>query len=715
LPEVLTNTTTPKSQKKVLKIALIGNPNSGKSTIFNALTGLNQKTANFPGVTVDKKTGYCSLNSDQQELKAEIIDLPGTYSLYPKSLDEQVTFQAIFDFANSEENYIAIVVADATNLKRSLFLCSQVIDLKVPVVLALNMMDLVEKQNLKINLQILEANLGIKVVPVNARKKEGIKELKKAISTVINSPDTSFLKTPETNAGFVKEVKEKLKLKSEYAAFIAAHNSSSLKICNTKQILFKEFKTTEAENARIQSQETLNRYSLIRQILKESLIEGPQRPLDHLTQKVDKILTHKIYGYVIFLAILFVMFQAIFTWSSYPMDLIEWCFVNLSSWLSNILPQGILADLLINGVLAGLSGIVVFVPQIAMLFAFIAILEDTGYMARVSFIMDKLMRKFGLNGKSVIPLIGGIACAVPAIMTARTISNWKERMTTIMVTPLMSCSARLPVYTLLISLAVPSESWYGFNLQGIALMSLYLLGFFAAIATAWIMRFILKTKEKSYFIMELPIYRMPRWSSVGFSIMEKVKIFLFDAGKVIIAVSIILWVLSSYAPGDTFKKLDEKYEALKIEKTIEEKELMTQYNSEKLQNSYAGIIGKTIEPVIAPLGFDWKIGIALLTSFAAREVFVGTMATIYSVNEDEKNLSIREKMSNEINPKTGEKMFNPALGFSLLLFYVFAMQCMSTLAVVYRETRSFKWPVVQFLYMSALAYISSFLAYQFLS
>ena len=425
-----------------------------------------------------------------------------------------------------------------------------------------------------------------------------------------------------------------------------------------------------------------------------------------LTKSIDDVLIHPVFGYVVFLSILFAIFQAVFAWSEYPMDLIDGLFVQLQTFTSNSLPEGLLNDLVVNGILAGLGGIVIFVPQIAFLFAFIAFLEDTGYMARVSFITDKLLRGVGLNGRSIIPLLSGAGCAIPAIMSARTISSWKERLITIMVTPLMSCSARLPVYTLIIGLIIPAEEFMGFNLQGLVLMAFYLIGFVAAISIAFLMKFIINSSERSYYIMEMPSYKIPDWKTVMYTIVEKVKVFLFDAGKIIIAISIVLWVLSSFAPGNKFEKIEEKW----LGKVDSEMHIA----AEKLEASYAGMIGKTIEPAIKPLGFDWKIGISLITSFAAREVFVGTMSTIYSVG-DENIQSIQERMKNVKNKETGEAFFTPAVGISLMLFYAFAMQCMGTVAIVYRETGHWKWPAIQFLYMGALAYLSSFIAYQLLS
>ncbi len=702
-----------------LHIALVGNPNSGKSTLFNSLTGLNQKIGNFPGVTVDKKMGELLLETPNGKVKATLIDLPGTYSLYPKSIDEEVAFQALCDPENEHFPDLTVIVADATNLKRSLFLCSQIIDLKMPVVLALNMMDLAAKHHIQIDAAKLSSALGVPVIKLNARKGEGIDELKVAIAKTTQHSKTDILQINKIAPETIEEIKKIVNVNCDFSAFILANNLNIISLVNLnsdkKAALQRLLDHHQFDAKKLQALESIERYKVIAEIMEKVVKEGESKTTNLRTKKLDKLLTHRIWGYVIFLVVLFLIFQSIFTFAAIPMEVIEQLFLQLSAFIQNHLPPGMFTDLIVNGIIAGLSGVAVFIPQIALLFAFIAILEDTGYMSRVSFIMDKLMRKFGLNGKSVIPLISGVACAVPAIMSARNIGNWKERMITIMVTPLMSCSARLPVYTLLISLVVPEDArYYFFNVQGLVLMALYLIGFLAAIFSAWVMKVILRSKEKSYFIMELPVYRMPRWKNVGFTMVEKVKVFLLDAGKVIVAISVILWVLSSYGPGNRFEEIEKKYEQVDYKSRLTDAEITAFIASEKLESSYAGLIGKKIEPAIAPLGFDWKIGISLVTSLAAREVFVGTMSTIYSVNDAENTKSIREKMLAEINPKTGQKVFTPAVGFSLMLFYAFAMQCMSTIAVVYRETKHWKWPLIQFIYMGVLAYLSSFLVYWWL-
>lgn len=691
------------------RIAMAGNPNSGKSTLFNLLTGLRQKTGNFPGVTVDLHVGTCRLSNGKS---VEIIDLPGTYSLFPKSLDEQVTATVLCNDQHQNYPQLTLIVADSTNLKRSLYLCTQLIDIGMPCILVLNMIDIAQRKTIEIDVAKLRLSLGIPVVSVNSKDGSGLTELKKLIENNPLEASASLLDMQTISNQNWQALHQKIKSKTSFDAFVQYINKDLFtKPEHSAQL--KEFAPEHVLNpVQLQTNESVSRFKLITEITNRCVIYK-NREVNPFTQKLDNIFTHKIWGFVIFLVVLFSIFQLIFTFSAIPMEWIEHAFALFSEAVANTLPQGILNDIITKGILAGLSGVVVFIPQIAFLFAFIAVLEDTGYMARVSFIMDKLMRKFGLNGKSIIPLISGAACAVPAIMGARTISNTKERLITILVTPLMSCSARLPVYTLLIALVVPNKNLWGIiNVQGLILMGLYLIGFLAAIGAAFVLQYLIKSKEKSYFIMELPIYRLPQGKQVAMVIYDKVKVFLFEAGKIIVAISILLWVMASFAPGNRMEEIDKKYELNTAGLTESDK--MNKLASEKLEASYAGIAGKTIEPFIAPLGFDWKIGISLVTSFAAREVFVGTMATIYSVGDESDERSIRLKMKDEINPVTLQPVYSTAVAFSLMLFYAFAMQCMSTIAVVFRETGGYKWPLIQFLFMSGLAYISSFVVYQLL-
>ena len=674
---------------KEISIALIGNPNAGKSTLFNSLTGLNQKTGNYPGVTVDKSEGF--FNYNQQ--KYRVTDLPGTYSLFPKSIDEEVACKAILHELNDRFDKI-IIVTDACNLKRHLLLATQVIDLKKPCILVLNMIDEADKNQLVIYQQELEKLLDVPVVAVNSRTKKGFDFLKASIEKARVS-DAVFYDLASVH-----------KLIPDFTTYESLIKSQ-FKTTPTAKELLKQFEIND----------NVSRFSKINYLISKA-IKQPENLLKSTTQKLDAIFTHKVFGFLWFFLILFIVFQFIFFMAEYPMNWIESAFAHLMNFASTHLPNGTLNDLLVNGVLAGISGIVVFVPQIALLFFFIAILEDTGYMARASFILDKVMRKFGLNGKSVIPMVSSVACAIPSIMSTRTITNWKERIITILVTPLISCSARLPVYTLLISMMFADTKAFGiFNYQGIVLMGMYLLGFAAALLAALVLKKILKTKEQSYFIMELPVYRKPQWQTVASIVLNKVRVFLFDAGKIILAISIVLWFLTSHSPGNKFDCIEKKY-ATAVSQTTDDNtidELNAQVQSEKLEASYAGILGKTMEPLIKPLGFDWKIGISLITSFAAREVFVGTMATIYSTGDSENIETLRVKLLSQKNYETQLPVYTHAVCWSLLVFYAFAMQCMSTLATTYRETKHWKWPVIQLVFMSGLAYLSSLLVYQLMS
>ncbi|MDB5024088.1 MAG: ferrous iron transport protein [Mucilaginibacter sp.] len=699
-----------------IKVALVGNPNTGKSTLFNALTGLNQKIGNFPGVTVDKKTGVCDLPDGR---RAQVIDLPGTYSLYPKSRDESIVFSVLADKSNPLRPDLAVVILDASNLKRNLLLYTQVADLKIPVIVALNMMDLAKKADITIDVNAFAQKLGVPVVPISARRIEGIDKLKEAIThanKIALQEDTIDVEAIAPQ--LVAQISKEINVDNPYYALQLAHQHETINFITAAESdrieeLEHEF---SFHSQKAQASETIARYNFINDLLYDTVTKKETAHDQTISNKIDKILTHKTFGFVIFFAILIFIFQSIFAWSAYPMKLIADSFVWIQSSLHRVLPAGPLTNLLVDGVIAGLSGVMVFIPQITILFGFISILEDTGYMSRVTFMMDRIMRKVGLNGKSVVPLIGGFACAVPSIMSTRNIENWKDRMITIMVTPLITCSARLPVYTLLIALVVPNRNiWWIFNLQGLALTGMYLFSMVSAVTVAFVMKYLLKARERGYFIMELPVYRMPRWKNVGYSMYDRAKAFVLQAGKVIIAVSVILWVLASYGPGGRFDRIEQKYKQPQYAQHLNPDELHRAMASEKLENSYAGVLGHVIEPVIKPLGFDWKIGIALITSFAAREVFVGTMATIYSVNGDaEKMESVQQKMHAAKNPQTGEPVFTVAVAFSLMMFYAFAMQCASTVAVVYRETKNWRWPASQFAYMTVLAYLASLITYHLL-
>ncbi len=697
----------------ILHIALVGNPNSGKTSLFNALTGLNQKVGNFPGVTVDKKTGELALEDNRKTI---LIDLPGTYSLYPRRADEWVAYKVLMNADAENKANLVLLVADASNLKRNLLFCSQIIDLKIPVVVALTMNDLAAKKGIRIDISGLEAELGVPVVLVNPRKNKGLAELKKVLSQYVKVPSNKtsadFIDNHKMAPKAIEQVQNIFPALSNYAAVHYLINHENFPLTDQAQ---KNIEQIEIDNqfnpTKTQADEIMQRYARIKQIMQKNVVEPDPLEQKLFSDKLDDILLHQTWGYFILFAVLFLLFQSVFWLAKFPMDSIESVFKQVAFWLNHTLAPSWFLDLLVNGIVAGMSGIFVFIPQIMILFGIITILEDTGYMARISFLSDRVMRKVGLNGKSVMPMISGFACAVPAIMSARNIENKKERLLTILVTPLMSCSARLPVYTILISLVVDDKYYFGFlSLQGLVMMGLYVLGVLMALIVSYVMKWVIQIKEKSFFILELPIYRAPRWKNVGITMVEKAKIFVTDAGKIIMIISILLWFLCSHGPGNRMENVERKYAALAQALPTQKAVLAKRLSSEKLQNSYAGLLGQTIEPVIKPLGYDWKIGIALITSIAAREVFVGTMATLYSVEESDNN-SLREKLQSATHAD-GSKVYSLPAAFSLMIFYVLAMQCMSTLAVVKRETKSWKWPVFQFSYMTGLAYLMSLIVYQ---
>jgi len=702
-------------KNKNLHIALVGNPNSGKSSLFNCLTGLNQQVGNFPGVTVDKKTGSTSLSATQE---VKIIDLPGTYSLYPRREDEWVSYKVLMSQDKDLRADVVVAVADASNLKRNLLFCTQIIDLKVPVVIALTMMDLAKRKGINIDIAALERELGVPVVAVNPRKNKGIPQLKKAIEQtakhLYHYPVRDFIDNKALAENAITGVKEHFPKLSDYSAihYLINHETFDLEEPVQKAIEDIELKNN-FNPTKTQAEEILQRYSRIRHIMQQTVSEPDPLQKTLFTERLDNLLLHRVWGYAILLAVLFLLFQSVFWLAQFPMDWIELGFAKLSQWLSSSLPDNRWTDLLINGVIAGIGGILIFVPQIMILFGLITILEDSGYMARISFLSDRLMRSVGLNGKSVMPMISGFACAVPAIMSARNIENKKERLLTILITPLMSCSARLPVYTILIGLVIPKTYLLGFlGVQGLVMMGLYLLGLVMALVVSYVAKWFIRINEKSFFILELPTYRSPRWGNVLPTMISKARIFVMDAGKVIMIISLVLWALCSFGPGHKMQQVTQQYEKALSIPGADSIQLGRDYKTAKLEKSYAGILGKAIEPAITPLGYDWKIGIALITSFAAREVFVGTMATIYSVGDnDEGSLLLKEKMKAAVRPD-GKPVFNLASGLSLMIFYVFAMQCMSTLAVVKRETKSWKWPVIQLIYMTGLAYLMSWIVYQ---
>lgn len=646
-----------------MKIALLGNPNTGKSSVFNMLTGMRQQVGNFPGVTVDKRSGAIQTKAN----KYQLIDFPGAYSIFAKSLDEQVVQDVLKDPSHCDYPDAVLYIADAANLERNLLFFSQIYDLGFPCILVLNMWDRAQQKGLQINEALLQENFpAAKIVTANARVAIGKTRILDAIDALSVGSKKPF-------------------------------HSGSFHI---------HLETPE------QQKNTEDRLQKIRSL---GIVKQEQLKAPNFSTRIDRLLTHPIFGYLLFAALLLIIFQFIFSFASVPMDYIDAQFVRLSNWSSGVLPEGLLSKLFTQGLIPGVGGVLVFVPQIAILFFFIALLEESGYLSRVVFIMDRLMRPFGLNGKSVVPLLSSVACAIPGIMSARTISDWKERLITILVAPFMSCSARIPVYTLLINLVVPKIYIAGMlNLQGLVLFGLYFLGIVFALGTAFILKLFIKSKEPGYHLMELPEYKAPIIQNVLFTVFEKVKVFVLDAGKIIVAISILLWGLATFGPSSR----DHELQMLKSSTNYRQASIQKQQEQESallLSESYIGHFGRFIEPVIQPLGYNWKIGVALLSSFAAREVFVGSLATIYAVGDDTDNEKrLIQKLRAEKNEQ-GKPSYKLATGLSLLIFYVFAMQCMATLAVVRRETNTWRWPFIQLFFMGFVAYSCSFIVYQVLS
>lgn len=695
-----------------IKIALIGNPNTGKTSVFNHLTGLNQQVGNYPGITVERKTGACKLPNG---IKGTILDLPGTYSLNASSIDENVVIELLLNKNDKDYPDVAVVVTDVENLKRNLLLFTQIKDLEIPTILVVNMSDTMVRKGISLDIPYLEQQLKTRIALVSSRKGTGIDTLKGLIVNYHSLSTEPSLNASSIDPEYFNGLRNVFPTQQLYKLWLVITQDVNFGQLERNELHNSSFAKSKPELKRLQQKETIKRYQFINDVLKTGQTIDTTKAKD-LRAKLDRVLTHKVFGYVIFFGVLLLIFQSIFSWSSVPMDFIDESFASLAAYVQENMQPGKLTDLIAQGVIPGIGGVVIFIPQIAFLFLFISVLEESGYMSRVVFLMDKIMKRFGLSGKSVVPLISGTACAIPAIMAARNIENWRERLITILVTPFTTCSARLPVYTILISLIIPEKMIFGiFNQQGLVLMLLYLLGFGSAILSAWILNMILQVKHKSFFVAEMPNYKLPLFKNVALNVLEKTKAFVYGAGKIILALSILIWFMGSHGPGDEFSKAETIVSNLPENKSLSENELNDKIASYQLENSYIGIVGKSIEPVIKPLGYDWKIGIAIVGSFAAREVFVGTLATIYNIGSSgEDEATIKQRMNAEVDPITGKKIFNFATGVSLLLFYAFAMQCISTLAITKKETNSWKWPLIQLFGMSGFAYVVSLITYQLL-
>ncbi|WP_185849137.1 ferrous iron transport protein B [Blattabacterium cuenoti] len=676
-----------------IKLALVGNPNVGKTSLFNKLTGLNQKVGNYIGVTVDKKIGYFHY----ENICYQIIDLPGTYSIYSSSEDEEIVSRLLNNINDLDHPDKIMVVADSSNLKKSLLLLRQIQDLGFPVLFVLNMLDEAEKKGIFINVEKLKKFLITEIVLINARKGIGLNEIKKKIKNLNQKTRETYFFNPGLHYSLaINDVKNNYKVNTYQAWYYLAHNIKFLK--EDCLLLLNEIKKKyNIFPKRLQIKEILDRYEEIEKILSKTvykLISNKEKNYLEFSKKIDNcLIVHPFWGYFIFLFFLFFIFQCIFFWSEIPKQFIEFFFSFIQKKLVNVYP-GPLNNFFLQGILPAVSTIISFIPQISILLFFLLFMEESGYISRVIFLMDRIMRPFGLNGKSIVPLISSIACAIPAIISARHIENPRDRLITILVTPFMTCSARLPVYTLIISLIIPDKRWYFIQLKGIVLMLMYILGIISALSVSIILHHFLKKNYKSHLIMEIPTYKIPMFKNILITLWINLKSFIINAGKMILLINILIWVLGTFGPSENSSK----------------KNLIINIQRKELSHSYLGLLGKKMEPVIHPLGYDWKIGIGLLSSLVAREVFVSTMASVYSIEEKENFL--KEKMKKEISPKTKKPIYNLATGISLLFFYAFSMQCMSTLSIVKKETKSWKWPIIQFFFMTLLAYIVSLLTYQ---
>jgi len=696
---------------KTINVVLIGNPNTGKTSVFNAITGLNQKVGNYPGITVEKKQGVCRLN---HTTKAHIIDLPGTYSLNASSMDESVVIELLLNKNDKDYPDVAVVISDIENLKRNLLLFTQIKDLEIPTLLVINMSDRMTSKGISLNIPLLEEKLKTKIALISSRENKGIDYLKTCLLDYRSLSKENCTDIRLIDEAYFGNLEKVFPDQSLYKLWLVITQDVNFAKVERKKVEdATDYKTqSDSHLKRLQQKETIKRYQYINQSLKETYAVDQSKATDYRS-KLDRVLIHRFWGYIIFFMILLTIFQVIFDWSSIPMDFIDESFTNLSEYTKRTLPPGLFTNLLAEGIISGLGGIVIFIPQIAFLFLFIAVLEETGYMSRVVFLMDRGLRKYGLSGKSVIPLISGTACAIPAVMATRNIENWKERLITILVTPFTTCSARLPVYLILISLVIPEGTFLGMGYQGLTLMGLYLLGFVMALLSAALLNKILKIQSKTYFVIEMPNYKLPLIKNVAITVFEKTKSFVVEAGRVILAISILLWLMASFGPGENFNEAEAIVKSQPKSQLLSPEELENEIASYKLEHSFIGILGKSIEPAIAPLGFDWKIGIALISSFAAREVFVGTLATIYSVGNNQEE-TIKNRMKAERKPN-GELLFDLPTGVSLMLFYAFALQCMSTLAIVKKETNGWKWPMIQLFSMTLIAYLSALIVYQILA
>jgi ferrous iron transport protein B len=715
----------PQERSRRFCIAILGNPNAGKSTLFNKLTGLRQKVGNYPGVTVEKKTGTCELPSGR---KVEILDLPGSYSLRPGSPDEVIVRDILLGLQpGTAAPDLLVFVLDATNLERHLYLALQIIEIGRPVIVALNMIDLADAHEIRIDQEALEHALGVPVVAISASKGTGLGNLRRLMDRDIAPSTAAFRRWPPQVLRVLRSIDSRLPKRERLSEMGRLDLAMALLLDDGEDDALARIAPAELfDDLRIlrqrldaacptwRTEETVGLYEVIEGVMARS-VRTTEEKRDVVRERIDRVLTHRIFGPVLFVLLMGVVFQSVFEWAAPAMDAIDSLVSGFGRIVEGLLPAGPFRSLVVDGIIAGVGATITFVPQIAVLFFFLTIMEDSGYMARAAFIMDRLMAKVGLSGRSFIPLLSSFACAIPGIMATRTIDSRRDRLTTIMVAPFMSCSARLPVYALLIGAFIPDKRIGFLTLPGLTLISMYFLGILAAVFIAWALKRTILRGGRKLYVMELPPYRMPSWRSVLSTVQSRCLLFLRKAGTVILAVSILLWFLASYPRGGPEVRALETQaaQAHAAGQTERTQDLESKIAGESLRNSFAGRAGRLLEPVIQPLGFDWKIGIALITSFAAREVMVSTMATVHNLGDaDEKPTSLRQTLRNDVNPKTGLPSYTPLIAVSLMVFFVLACQCMSTVAVAKRETNSWRWPLFMIVLMNGLAWSASFVVYQ---
>lgn len=719
-----------------MRIAVAGNPNAGKTTLFNAITGARARVGNYPGVTVERKEAAARLPSGAE---ARFVDLPGCYSLTARSPEEEVAHRVLVGSLGAGRPDVIVCVVDATQLARGLYLVVQLLEMGLPVVVALNMMDVARAQGVQIDIDLLSRRLGLPVVPTSARYGDGLRTLLDTVEAQLGRPLPSVVvPLPDSDTAAIAAVRTVLAAQAQ---------PESLGVClwlltsdldtgqdrggqvrvplspAVREVVRLQKLVLDPEQLGVFNRRVITaRYTLVDTLL-HGVLDTSARQQDSRTQALDRVLLHPVWGLAVFVSAMFVLFQAVFAWAEPLMALVERSMAAAASLVTTVVPASHTQSLLINGVIAGVGNVLTFLPQIALLFFGLTLLEESGYMARAAFLLDRTMRSVGLHGKAFIPLMSSFACAVPGIMATRTVESSRDRLVTIMVAPFMSCSARLPIYTLVIAACfASSKPWFGvLSVGGVVIFAMYFLGFVAAIGTAFILKRTLLRSPAPALLLELPLYRAPALGTVLRLVGERCKIFVRQTGSIILALSVLLWAILTFPQqGLDAAAMQQRQDAITAQGMAAEptsqalRQLQREDQALRLENSFGGRLGRAIEPMIQPLGFDWRIGIGLIASFAAREVLVSTLGQVYALDADvpPDSPSLRDALRRDVDPATGQARFTPLVGISLLVFFVLALQCLSTFATVKRETNSWRWPILQLVYMNGLAYVASFIVYQ---